>query len=58
MRNDECTHVTDDTFEACSNPGPLPRIATDTTQYQIAAAKEKHKKNEDYSKSNDLYKEF
>ena len=31
-------------MKAYTNPGPLPTIAPDTTQYQIAEAKELHKK--------------
>ena len=33
----------EETFEACTNLGPLPTLATNATQYQIAAAKEEHK---------------
>ena len=40
----EYAAVTIAPFEAYTNPGSLPAIALDATQYQIAAAKELHKK--------------
>ena len=44
MTGVEYATVATTTFEAYTNPGPLPTIAPDATQYQIAAAKELHKK--------------
>ena len=44
MTGVEYATVATTTFVAYTNPGPLPTIATDATQYQIAAAKELHKK--------------
>ena len=44
MSGVEYLTVTNATFDAYTNPGPLPTIATDATQYQIVAAKELHKK--------------
>ena len=44
MSGVEYATVTNTTFEAYTNPGPLPTIAPDATQCQIAAAKELHKK--------------
>ena len=40
----EYATVATTSFEAYTNPGPLPTMASDKTQYQIAAAKELHKK--------------
>ena len=40
----EYATVTTTPFEAHTNLGPLPIIAPNITQYQIAAAKELHKK--------------
>ena len=44
MDNDECVDGIEEKNEVCANPGSLPTLETDTTQYQIVAAKEQHKK--------------
>ena len=44
MSGVEHATITNETFDAYTNPGPMPTIATDATQYQIVAAKELHKK--------------
>ena len=44
MESWECADVTEETFEVCTNLGPLPTLATDATKYQITAAKEQHQR--------------
>ena len=50
MSDVECASVTPETFESCPNPRLLPTLATDVTQYQIAATNELHKKKINLSK--------
>ena len=44
MESWECADMTEENFAACPNLGPPPILETDSTQYQISAAKEQHKR--------------